>query len=63
MSVNKHPVETRNPKSEGRKKAEIRRPNETVFGRPGRFRISAFGLLSGFGLRVSDFGFAFNTSL
>jgi len=71
-------LQIRNPKAEGRKKAEIRSPNAEKM-RGGRrvgqielrdkgsnspaaaarlsfgFRISVFGLLSGFGLRASDF--------
>src|SRR5436190_5703872 len=42
----------RNPKAEGRKKAETRRPNMLV--RPWA---SDFGIRTSFGLRSSDFGF------
>src|SRR5438270_1219854 len=52
-------LEIRSPKAEGRRKSEVRNPNQTF----GVFRIqtndlirdSDFGLLSDFGLRVSAF--------
>jgi hypothetical protein len=45
------------PKTEGRKKSETRNPNQlpTQRASPSPFRISGFGLLSGFGFRPSDF--------
>jgi len=54
--------EFRNPKSEDRKKAEIRNPNSFAAS-SNQFRImllewlqvSAFGFLSDFGLRISAF--------
>jgi hypothetical protein len=42
--------EGRNPKAEGRPKTEVRNPSRT-----GTFRLSAFGVLSAFGLRISAF--------
>jgi hypothetical protein len=46
--------EIRNPKVEGRKKSEIRRPKNSVAPELSS-RISLFGLLSAFGFRPSDF--------
>src|SRR6516162_5707569 len=48
----RRPKETRNPKSEADYIAPIRTWD---FGPPSAFGDSAFGLLSGFGIRPSDF--------
>ena len=49
--------QVRRPKSEGRKKAEIRNPNERrARHRTEELRISAFGFRPSFGLRISAFG-------
>src|SRR5437660_10146277 len=50
-------LKVRNPKSEGRKKSEIR----TKTANRGIVRISTFGFLSAFGFRIS--GFAYRVSL
>ncbi|HVM47272.1 MAG TPA: HEAT repeat domain-containing protein [Candidatus Acidoferrum sp.] len=58
MSVSKHlGEEIRNPMAEGRRKAEIRRPDRRS-GPPAlaRLRVSEFGFRSWFGLRISAFG-------
>jgi len=47
--------EIRSPKSEVRKKSELRTSKNPPKGE--MVRISAFGLLSDFGFRTSDFGF------
>jgi hypothetical protein len=55
------PVQGRNPKTEGREKAEIRSPESIAIAAEwqpigsGHSRISGFGLLSVFELRPSDF--------
>src|SRR5580765_7184101 len=55
---NARAIEIRNPKSEIRKKSECRNPkSRRAFGRELEFRPSAFGLLSDFGFRISDFIF------
>jgi len=50
-------LQTRRPKAEIRKKAEARNPKRGNGVRPGvkSFRVSDFGFLSDFGLRLSDF--------
>jgi hypothetical protein len=45
-------MKIRNPKTEARKKSEIRKAP----GRTDALRASGFGFVSGFGLRISDFG-------
>src|SRR5438445_7455665 len=52
-------LKIRNPKSEGRKKSDVRNPNEIPGSKrelpsSAGFRISDFGFLSAFGLRISD---------
>src|SRR5262245_40552878 len=53
--------EIRSPKSEIRKKPEIRIPKRLSATRTRLFelRISSFGFLSDFGFRISDFSFSF----
>jgi hypothetical protein len=49
-------AQTRSPKSEGRKKAETRNPKCPSVASAFGIRYSVFGLLSGFGPRISDLG-------
>ena len=53
--MNEALLEIRNPKPEGRKKAEIRNPNRAAGLGQCHLRISTFGFPSAFGLRVSAF--------
>ena len=51
--------EVRNPKAEGRRKAETRRPRAETFSPKSNSSVSDFGLRTSFGLRPSVFGFLF----
>jgi imidazolonepropionase-like amidohydrolase len=51
----RHVMQIRNPKTEIRKKPEIRGPNSRRFSNRIGLRVSAFGFLSDFGFRISGF--------